>query len=444
MKVTLGKNYILRQESANMYTLFNAYSALEYKISKELYFILKIFKYNVLGKKEVYNYLKQNKIDFYIDDFEKLLNKPDLIDLLVESNYPYSKGEDNGRDSSLPSFVKNTPSRIDLLLTERCNLKCKHCFQESSPCSEKDFASSDKLIKLFDEFEELNIQALKISGGEPLLHPEIEILFEYLSRKKYAKVILSNGILITDRILEIVKGKNFIFTISLDGNTEATHEFLRGKNTFQKTIKVLKKLSQHNIPFSITTTVNKFTYKNIRDICLYVNSEFKIRKHGINLLLPIGRGSDSNSLCLTEQEVKFVKKEVSELNDLIGDSGNIYVNDDSELYNIESNCDKIYCSAGTNIVALSPQLSVYPCVYGIGKEDYEMGQIGEEKLIDIWRKSDWYPFRGKVKLEDLSACSSCEFNSRCGLKDCRLKPVSQGESFFSAVSYCKKNRTNLN
>lgn len=438
MNLTLGKNYILRRIAQESFQLFNTLSAVEYQISKELYFTLKIFKHNAISKGDVYTYLKNKGVNFSIDKFDVLLQKPDFSNLLVFSDQPNSLIEEIDL-YDFPSFVENSPSRVDLVLTEKCNLQCKHCFQESSPLNPMDFSPINALISLCDELEGLNIQALKITGGEPLIYPHINELLSHLANKNYAKIILSNGILINDTLIDIVKEKNFRFTISLDGESEKSHEFLRGKNTFHKTIKSLKKLSKYKIPFSITTTVHKYNYSEVRKICEFTHTELGVKKHGINIMLPMGRGNKNNSLCLTIEESNFVKNEIAKLSSKFGKEFNIYINDDSELLTTGSATSKVRCNAGTKLIALSPQLGVYPCVYGIGVDEFEMGKVGKEKLIDIWRKNSWSAFRGGVNLDNLPECRSCSFKNKCGLKNCRLKPISQGKDFFAAVSYCKKN-----
>lgn len=73
------------------------------------------------------------------------------------------------------------------------------------------------------------------------------------------------------------------------------------------------------------------------------------------------------------------------------------------------------------------------------QEQPKEGNLYQEKLLDIWRSPKWNRFRGGTKLADIPTCRVCKNNSKCGLKNCRLKAVYEGKSFYSNVSYCKSD-----
>lgn len=93
-----------------------------------------------------------------------------------------------------------------------------------------------------------------LSGGDPLLHPEFpqvcEIVRSYTSRCS----ISTNGILIPE-YLSVFKHEDCI-QISIDGDEE-THDFIRGRGTYQKAVKALASLDEANIPHTISFTLHK-------------------------------------------------------------------------------------------------------------------------------------------------------------------------------------------
>lgn len=433
---TLGRNYILRQNSKNSFELFNTVKSMKYNISLEFFYLLKLFKYNTISVDDAYNYFLDNGIPINIEKFNKCIINEPFIDLLEKSNTPHTVNYEFPRLNNFPPFVDNTPSRVDLILTERCNLTCKHCFQNSSPLRNSDFPSLDKLIILCDELEQLNVLSLKISGGEPLIYPHIEQFLEYLTTKKMQKSVLSNAVLLNDRIIDIIKGHHFRFGISLDGSTKELHEFLRGKNTFDRTMKNIKKLKETNIYFSISTTLHSKNYYDISNICDLVFNKLGAVVLNVNIMMPLGRGN--NGLVIPQKELKILKKHIAELSELYQDKS-IDVADANDLLPYKSSSEIIYCNGGTNYIALDSLLNVYPCTYAFGHESFKMGTIGEEKLIDIWRKDKWNIFRGDTKLQDLKTCPTCIFKERCANKNCRLKPIYEGLDFYSPISFCTLN-----
>lgn len=435
IKYTLGKNYVLRQNQKDSFMLFNTKSSLEYDISQEFYCILKMLKYNILSLDFVYEYLKNNGIDIDILKIEKIFNKIEFSDLLEESNLPNSNSKDVIIEG-LPSFVNYTPQRIDLVLTEKCNLQCKHCFQESTPFNPFDFSPIEKLIAFCDEIEELNIKSLKITGGEPLVYPDIKKLLQHLVQKKYQKSILTNAILLDSDIIDIVKGHNFRFGISLDGSKSEIHEFLRGKNTFDRAVKNIMNLQKNGIYFSLNTTLHSFNYMDIEKIFDLGFRKLEAHNININIIFPLGRGSENNELCLSKEKIFYIKNKLSELRELYPEKI-IRLNDAEETLSYEDNTDLIYCSGGTKTLCINPQLEVYPCSYAFGMDEFKMGVVGNERIIDIWQNSKWNIFRGETKLKDLKSCHSCAFNKKCAYRNCRIKPIYQGLDFYSSITYCK-------
>lgn len=433
-KYTLGKNYILRQPNKESFELFNTVKSKIYEISAELYLILKLFKYNSVEKKEVYDYFLENAIKVNIEKFESFIAQEEFSDLLVYSEIPYTSIMEYSL-FEFPSFVKNTPKRVELIITEKCNLECKHCFQGSSPLKEANFPSLEKLKLLCDELDRLDVTNLKISGGEPLIYPQIDLFLEYLSKKRFQKSILTNALLLNDKLIDIVRGNNFRFGISLDGATKENHEFLRGKNTFDRTINNILKLRKNNIYFSITSTIYKNNIDEVSEICDLVFKKLNARVLNLNVLMPLGRGQSNYDLSASLNDIQSLKETINHLRKLYPDKV-IDIDNSYEVLDYEVNNDIIYCAAGTEFFAINSFLDVYPCTYGFGKNQFKMGEFNNENLIDIWRNSNWNIFRGETKLKDLKVCPSCKFKNHCLNKSCRLKPVYQGKDFYSPIEHC--------
>ncbi len=437
-KYTLGTNYVLRKNTRGSFELFNTIRSKKYIITTELYLLLKLFKYNAIRKTDFIEYLLQNGVNIDINKFYKFLEQEEFSDLLICSDIPYkNSNKEIVINELLPDFVLNTPQRVDLILTERCNLECKHCFQKSTPRHKSVFPSLDILKKLSDELEDMDIKNLKISGGEPLLYPEINDFFEYLGNKKFQKTILTNALLFNSKLINTIKNhKDFRFGISLDGSTKETHEFLRGKYTFDRTINNLMKLRDNNIYFSITITIHRNNIYQIEDFVDFVFNKLCVRVINVNTLEALGRGQENFSIATSLDEQKRLTDKLKEIA-LKYPQKVINYNEKVDFLSEEENKDEsIHCAAGTRFFALNELLEVYPCTYGFGMEEFKMGKFGDETLMNIWNSKKWSSFRGDVKLQDLSECSKCQFKYKCENKNCRLKPIYQGGTFYSANKPC--------
>lgn len=99
------------------------------------------------------------------------------------------------------TYYKRNGIKLDIHLTEHCNLNCKGC-SHFSPLAEKEFADVDvfekDLIRISELFDPKNIYGIVLVGGEPLLHPQV-LDFVKIAYKHFPnndRVIVTNGLLL--------------------------------------------------------------------------------------------------------------------------------------------------------------------------------------------------------------------------------------------------------
>ena len=155
----------------------------------------------------------------------------------------------------------------------------------------------------------------------------------------------------------------------------------------------------------------------------------------LNRLRPIGRGNEIQSLALSEEENSYVVSLYLKMKEQYG--MRIILSDDAFIdENISQKDNSVSCAAGNTIIAVDENFDVYPCIYAVGHKEYIMGNLQTSNVGDVWGKKKWDIFRGKLKVEQLKDCVDCALNDVCKIKNCRLKPVFEGRSFLSSVSYC--------
>lgn len=168
---------------------------------------------------------------------------------LSENLITYSETPFKRRLSLNPSPIPSL-RYLELQITNRCNLQCRHCY--ISEGSHQDL-SIKQIQKVFEEFEEIQGLRLLLSGGEPLLHPDFWEFNYALRNYAFRSVLLSNGTLITEEVAKRLRVHEV--QISLDGMKEG-HESLRGKGTFEKTITAIDHLQGANIRVSVATMIH--------------------------------------------------------------------------------------------------------------------------------------------------------------------------------------------
>lgn len=152
-----------------------------------------------------------------------------------------------------PALIKSPdPSLryLELQITDRCNLRCKHCYIYDKGGSE---LSPWQIKDILKEFEEMQGLRVLISGGEPLMHQGFEEINAMLPEFFIRKVLFTNGLLLNKKRL---KGLNVDeMQISIDGLEEA-HDSLRGKGTFNSALDAVKRAIDSGFEVSVSTMVH--------------------------------------------------------------------------------------------------------------------------------------------------------------------------------------------
>jgi len=129
-----------------------------------------------------------------------------------------------------------------------CNLKCRHCYLSCNSTNKtRSFLNLDRIRKSLEEINKKDLEEIYLTGGEPLLHRDINNIIRYCI--KYTNVnILTNGTLINDkkarflRQVEIDSDYEIIFRISLDHYRENKNDEIRGKGTYKKALNGIRSL----------------------------------------------------------------------------------------------------------------------------------------------------------------------------------------------------------
>lgn len=129
--------------------------------------------------------------------------------------------------------------RMDIALSEYCNLTCQMCRRPS----EAIFMKKENCKRAVAEAALVGVETVSFSGGEPFVHPDILEILEHAFSVGVKVQMVSNGTLIREKHLELLSNLDCL-TISIDG-TEAAHDHIRQrKGTYQRSLKTLRLLAE--------------------------------------------------------------------------------------------------------------------------------------------------------------------------------------------------------
>jgi 12,18-didecarboxysiroheme deacetylase len=169
-----------------------------------------------------------------------------------------------GRNSSqLPShllqFAKDKKPVVVWNMTQRCNLKCVHCYAHAvEPSNHKDPISTEQAKIMIDDLAQFGAPVILFSGGEPLVREDLVELAKYATSKGMRAVISTNGTLITKAKARELKEVGLSYVgISLDG-AEAVHDKFRGvTGSYKLALKGVENCQAEGLKVGLRFTINK-------------------------------------------------------------------------------------------------------------------------------------------------------------------------------------------
>ncbi len=201
-----------------------------------------------------------------------------------------------GRHSgSLPShllqFSEDKKPVVVWNMTQRCNLKCVHCYAHAKDRTFEGELTTAQGKALIDDLSAFGSPVILFSGGEPTMHPDLPELAQYAVGKGMRAVISTNGTLITEEMARTLKEIGLSYVgISLDG-LEAIHDKFRAvKGAFQAALQGIRNTQKAGIKVGLRFTINRFNYQDIPGI-FDLLEEMEVPRVCFYHLVYAGRGS---------------------------------------------------------------------------------------------------------------------------------------------------------
>jgi heme d1 biosynthesis radical SAM protein NirJ len=176
-------------------------------------------------------------------------------------------------------------------LIRRCNLNCKHCYSISADTDFPGELSTEQVYGVMDDLKAFRVPVLILSGGEPLLRPDIFEISRHAKEMGFYVALSTNGTLIdeatADRIAEI--GYDYL-GISLDGIGEVHDRFRRQEGAFDASMRGIHLCHDRGIKVGVRYTMTEGNIESLNGILDLVENE-NIDKFYLSHLVYAGRGN---------------------------------------------------------------------------------------------------------------------------------------------------------
>ena len=299
------------------------------------------------------------------------------------------------------SVLKSVPQILFISLTSKCNLHCVMC--DSNSFKYKLTKKAEKeIINLLPK-----IQDITWCGGEPLLYDNIENLFDLAYKNSVNQVIITNGLLLNDNIINKLIKYNIITHISIDAPNKELYEKIRKGSNFDILINnlLILKNKTKNIKFDLylNCIVMKENYKHLEDMIFFAN------KFGFTKIFFLALNSRENY----DEIIEYLKKKIPTYYNL-AKKYNITI--ESSLFDfLTTKKDKrVDNSTLNNLYCKLPWIGFYITYSGMVKFScicniFESKSLLKDKsILEIWNSKEVVDIRSKItnyKNKDL--CKDC-------------------------------------
>ena len=315
------------------------------------------------------------------------------------------------------------PEMLTLMITRGCNLFCTHCLLECISADHASPVSKDNIERIIEDFHGLGGRDILLTGGEPLTHPDWKEILEFACLQPgFREVGLqTNAVLMDEEIIEHIISlplEKLVLQISLDGARPETNDLIRGKGSFDATVKALNRLKEKGLAdnIRIAFTEMRHNYDELPDI---VNLVERLRLKGLvsGTLVKIGRSLKTDGIALpTRSQVRALiekYKKDSSFRKIYERKGNISA---IEWFKGRDTASSDVCNC-IKTPFINAAGKMYPCVMYLN-DDLSVDNVHERGLRETIYKGlpKWssLPEISAQRSTALEKCKDCPGRAHCG------------------------------
>jgi len=339
-----------------------------------------------------------------------------------------------------------TPRLVFWETTAACNLNCIHCRASAVNGPSPDDLDTGEALELVEAISEVAKPILVLSGGEPLVRPDIFDIADRATARGFHVALATNGTLLDDEAARAARESGVRrVSISLDGPDAAIHDsFRRQRGAFDAALTGIEALKRAGVPFQINTSVANHNKARLADT-LKLAVALGASAFHLFLLVPVGCGLEiSAEEQISPQEYEDI------LNWFYDASRSVEIGlkatcaphyyrilrqraarDGIRLTRETHGMDAVTkgCLAGSGVCFVSHTGEVYPCGY----LPVSAGNVRRMRFADIWNNAEVFK-----KLRDDTClkgkCGVCEFRGVCG--GCRARAFGETGDYLGEEPFC--------
>jgi radical SAM protein with 4Fe4S-binding SPASM domain len=326
--------------------------------------------------------------------------------------------------------------------TRKCVGNCLYCSYTPQYARESE-ADTNTAYKIVDEVYYFGSPWFGISGGEPLVRPDIFDVIEYAKKIGFEVSLITSGFAFDEKRLNNLTRHEVHTAVSVDG-TRTSNDLIRGKGSYDKALFAMKKLSENGILDCVVTTMTRLNIKDCVDT-VRLAEEYGARMVVFHNLVPVGRaGTNMPDLAPSPEEYEYAFNEIYDAQ--VKYQGKVHVNVYAPFYARivrEKNPVDFWnwyndgflgkCSIGGKYISVTENGDYRSCGFN---ENYRLGNIKQKGLKKAWDELQESELHQKLrdKSNIKGRCGVCEYREICG--GCRTRAEYYTGDLFESDPAC--------
>lgn len=342
--------------------------------------------------------------------------------------------DDDGRllarvvaDRSAPDRL-SAPLTVYLGATQGCNLACTHCSSDSGP-GPVGALDGALMRRLFRELADLGCMQVHVTGGEPLLHPELLPALDEAFALGLNVLLTTNGTLVTEALADALAARPFrCVSVSLDGPDGAAHDLVRGPGAFARALEGLRRLAARG-QVGVTTTFTPGLRGRLGELVRRCE-DAGAASLTLRPALPAGRARGRPDLLPAQADFEAAAREL----DRLQPHASIPLFHPPEVPHQATSAlvlERFGCVAGNLVASVTPAGQVNPCSL-LGPK-FDAGSLAERTFLELWTRGA--PFERLRALDGNATCWSCRHYDHCG-GGCRARALAATGDLSAPDAWC--------
>jgi SynChlorMet cassette radical SAM/SPASM protein ScmE len=326
--------------------------------------------------------------------------------------------------------LMRTPKKVDISITNRCNLRCRYCYHFESAGDVEGDLPAGEWLEFFEELNRCAVTQVTLAGGEPFIREDLKEIIEGIVKSRMRFAILSNGTLIDDDMaafLASTKRCNYV-QVSIDGSMPESHDVMRGKGSFAKALQSLMTLRRRSVHVAVRVTIHRKNVHDLEGVAKLLLEDIGLSSFGTNSAGAMGLcRKNAEMVQLTTEErtiametlLRLSKKYNGRIQAMAGplaEARDWLDMEEARLWGKQLTPARGYltgCGCFRELIAVRADGVIVPCTM---LSHIELGQINRDDLMQIWQNHDALKVLRKRHLIPLSGfafCGGCEYVDCC-------------------------------